>query len=244
MKDATRAGVSLKTKKEEKLPISEEEEKKFWEAGLFGMHTAKSLLNVVYFYNGKLFGLRGGEHRNISVHNFQVGENFIRFEENVSKTFHGGLSDLKYTPRVVKHICHSVGESHNPCLAEYYRTYIALVQSKSKEKDAFYFRPNAKQVKYDNAVVGINSLNKILSDMFKSVGLRPKTPHCLRVTCASALFNAGVESKIIRERTGHRSDALLNYEKPDENMISKASEVLGPKCETMTRNEAPLAKSY
>ena len=32
-----------------------------------------------------------GEHRNITVANFQLGSNFIRFEENVAKTFHGGL---------------------------------------------------------------------------------------------------------------------------------------------------------
>ena len=33
-------------------------------------------------------------------------------EENASKTSHGGLLDLKYEPRVVRHICHSVGEHH------------------------------------------------------------------------------------------------------------------------------------
>jgi len=39
---------------------------------------------------------RSIEHRNITVANFDVGSNFIRFEENVVKTFHGGLTDLKY----------------------------------------------------------------------------------------------------------------------------------------------------
>ena len=29
--------------------------------------TAQSLLNTVYFYNGKLFGLRGSQHRNLIV---------------------------------------------------------------------------------------------------------------------------------------------------------------------------------
>ena len=36
---------------------------------------------------------------------------------------------------------------------------------------------------------------------------------CLRVTCASSLFKAGVEVKLIRDRTGHRSNALFKYEK-------------------------------
>ena len=93
--DGTRAGFHAKFKKDE-------EEELFWQEGLLGTATAKSLLNTVYFYNGKLFGLRAGEHRNINVNNFEVGTNFIRFEENASKTYSGGLNNLKYIPREVK----------------------------------------------------------------------------------------------------------------------------------------------
>ena len=88
------------------------------------METAKSFLNVVYYYSGKLFGHRGGEHGRICLKNFEIGGNYIRFEENASKTFHGSLLDLKYEPRHVRHICHSVGEHHETCLIEYYRLYI------------------------------------------------------------------------------------------------------------------------
>ena len=56
--------------------------------------------------------------------------------------------------------------------------------------------------------MGINKLNDILPEMCKAAGLKRKTSHCLRVTCASSLFNAGVEEKLIRERTGHRSDSV------------------------------------
>ena len=80
------------------------------------MSTAKSLLNTVYFYNGKLFRLRGGEHRSLVLTNFEVGFNFVKFEENSCKTFHGGLTDLKYIPKVVKHICHPLGERHERSL--------------------------------------------------------------------------------------------------------------------------------
>ena len=48
-------------------------------------------------------------------------------------------------------------------------------------------------------------LNKVLPDLCKAAGVKRKTAHCLSVTCASSLFNAGVEEKLIRERTGHRS---------------------------------------
>ena len=62
MKDATREGLHVKNKKEEKESVTEEEEELFWNLNLLGMSTAKSLLNTVYFYNGKLFGLSECEH--------------------------------------------------------------------------------------------------------------------------------------------------------------------------------------
>ena len=42
MKDSTRQGVSLQTKKEEKEAATDEDEEKFWSVG-FGSGTAKQL---------------------------------------------------------------------------------------------------------------------------------------------------------------------------------------------------------
>ena len=53
-------------------------------------------MDTIYFYNGKMFGLRGGKHWKICVNNFSLGPNVINFEENVCKNFHGGITDLKY----------------------------------------------------------------------------------------------------------------------------------------------------
>ena len=47
MKDATREGLHVKNKKEEKESVTEEEEELFWNLNLLGMSTAKSLLNTV-----------------------------------------------------------------------------------------------------------------------------------------------------------------------------------------------------
>ena len=46
--------------------------------------------------------------------------------------------------------------------------------------------------------------------------------------CASSLFNAGVEEKLIRDRTAHRSNAIFKYEKPSEEKVKEVSTVLGP----------------
>ena len=94
MKEDTRMGVTLKTKGDEKEGVNNEEEELFWSKELFGQSSARSLLNTVYFYNGKLFGLRASEHRSITLANIRVFDDFIKFEENVSKTFNGGICDL------------------------------------------------------------------------------------------------------------------------------------------------------
>ena len=228
MKNGVREGLHIKCKKEEKEFVSEQEEAVFWQKKLLGTTSAKSLLNTIYFYNGKVFGLRGGDHRNIVVNNFEIGPNFIKFEENASKTYHGGLCDLKYVPRVVKHVCHSIEEKHEPCLVEIFRLYVGLVETHAKEVTAFYFEPSKTRFAFDKAPVGINSLNKILPDMCDAAGFKRKTAHSLRVTCVSSLFNSGVEEKWIRERSGHHSNALLQYEKPTEENVSKVSKILGP----------------
>jgi len=95
---------------------------------------------------------------------------------------------------------------------------------------AFYFKPNSKRFAYDKQAVGINKLNGILPSMWKEAGFKPKSSHCPRVTCASALFNAGVEETLIRHRTGHRSNPLFKYEKVSEMRSTEVSDILAPKC--------------
>ena len=46
MMGSTRQGVSLQTKKEEKEAVIDEDEEKFWSAGLFVSGTAKQLLDT------------------------------------------------------------------------------------------------------------------------------------------------------------------------------------------------------
>ena len=54
-----------------------------------------------------------------------------------------------------------------------------------------------------------------------------KTNHSLRVTGASALFDAGVPERIIQGRTGHRSlDALRIYERVTDEQTNQVSKIL------------------
>ena len=91
---------------------------------------------------------------------------------------------------------------------------------------SLYFRLSMNKFGYVKSPVGVHSLNTILPDMCKKAGIKVKTAYCLRVTCAGKLFTSGVEEKMIRERTGHRSNALFSYQKPSDHQISKVSNLL------------------
>ena len=52
--------------------------------------------------------------------------------------------------------------------------------------------------------------------------------------CGSSLCNAGVDKKLIRDRTGHRSDALTKYEKANEKVQTNVSAILGPELDSST----------
>ena len=99
-----------------------------WQKKLLGKHTAESLMYTIYFYNGKLFGIRAGEHRLLWWKNFSLSENCIVFNESMSKTFHDCLNDLKYMPRNVEHVCRKTGEKHEPCLVLLYKLYFSMVE--------------------------------------------------------------------------------------------------------------------
>ena len=90
----------------------------------------------------------------------------------------------------------------------------------------FYFKPKPQTLGFYKVPVGINSLNKILPDLCCAVGIKKKTAHCLQVTCASRLFQSGVDEKLIRERTGHVSNALFKYEKASEDQAKHVSNIL------------------
>ena len=68
MKELTSSGV---TKQAE--PLSEEHERMLWEKGIFTTETGMGLCYIVFFYNCKLFGLRGGdEHRGLMREQFSI----------------------------------------------------------------------------------------------------------------------------------------------------------------------------
>jgi hypothetical protein len=93
MKEVNALGIT--NKKQEKKPITDEEEDTMWKKDVLGLKTAKALMYTVYYFNGKLFGIRAGEHRCLRLTDIEVESESIIYRENSSKTFHGGINDLK-----------------------------------------------------------------------------------------------------------------------------------------------------
>ncbi|KXJ23560.1 Protein LIGHT-DEPENDENT SHORT HYPOCOTYLS 5 [Exaiptasia diaphana] len=225
MKSVHAKGVT--NRKKEKELITDEEEEPMWRKGVLGQSTAEILLKTVYFYNGKHFGMRSQEHRQLRISDIEIeGDEHIIYRENSSKTFHGGIADLKKKARVIKHVCHEKGnENHDRCLVKIYKRYFDLVKCLCVKAQAFYFQPYKDgKFAYKNCVVGIHTLNEILPSLCLAIGCKRKTSHSLRVTCVSKLFNASVDEKLIRSRTGH----VLAYEKSSKEQEQKVSNILNP----------------
>ena len=62
-KKDSKSGVAQISKLLEKVEVKKTGEAILWHMAPPGANTAESLLNSAYFYKGKLFGPRTGEHR-------------------------------------------------------------------------------------------------------------------------------------------------------------------------------------
>ena len=96
---------------------------------MLGEASAKTLLHTIYFYNGKIFGMRSQEHRQLRLDDNKIEDDqTIIYRENISKTFHGGIADMKKRGRAVKYLCHgNENDSHEGCLVKIYKRCFELV---------------------------------------------------------------------------------------------------------------------
>ncbi|XP_063415439.1 uncharacterized protein LOC134697228 [Mytilus trossulus] len=203
MIELTAQGVGTTTKQAE--PISKETEKHLWDKGLLGKTTAKSLTNTMFYYNSKLFGLRGvDEHKHLNTDQFDLGVDqrgkYITFNGRASKTYKGGLNQRHLSAKNIKHYF------QNNELYAIYEYYFQLVGS--FKGNCFYRRPldSKNGVKFGEQPIGINKLSSIMKTMCADAGVEGYfTNHSGKRTCATTLYQAGIPEQEIMYRTGHRS---------------------------------------
>jgi hypothetical protein len=128
MKNLTSMGVGCISKQAE--PISEVNEQRLWDKGILTVDTSEGLLYVVFFYNCKLFGLRGGdEHRNLMREQFIIasdhGGQYLRFMGRASKNVQGGLAQKSISVKDLK--IYAKSHESKRCIVRIYNSYFGFI---------------------------------------------------------------------------------------------------------------------
>ena len=103
------------------------------------------------------------------------------------------------------------------------------VDEKSK-KCNFYLRSLARTTPacwYSTRVLGVNAIKSTVGKLLKDAQLDGFfSNHSLRRSSTTRLFQAGVDRKILKEFTGHVSDAVDKYQITSEVQRQRLSEVI------------------
>ena len=107
-------------------------------------------------------------------------------------------------------------------------------------RGAFYRRPLAVGIRYGEQVLGINKIKGLMKEIIGQAGLVGNfTNHSGKRTCATQLYQAGVDEQEIMSRTGHRSEtAVRKYKRTNSVLMKNVSNVLDPP--KMMKFEDPL----
>ncbi len=84
---------------------------------------------------------------------------------------------------------------------------------------------------YSDRLVGINQLKKVVKNIMEKGGLEGKyTNHSLRATCATRMFQAGIDEQLIKTFTGHKSDSVHDYKRVNDSLLRKANRAVSSTC--------------
>ncbi len=218
-------------------PISFQDEESLWAAGILGEERPVQLRETVLYLLGLGFALRGGEeHRRLrapgfdsqlSFHKHAVsGKRYLFYQEDTkSKTNQGGIKGRKFAGQTAK-----IFESDNVdrCAVRLFEKYVGLLLRESKTnalyKKEICERHQSPKQWYIDKPIGINGLRNIIKNMCAKVGLTGRfMNHSLRVSAATRLYQCGHDEQMIKLFTGHKSDSVHYYKRPNETLLESAS---------------------
>ena len=222
MKERTLANIGVSKKKAGVITLEMENE--LWQRGVLGEDTPDKLRNTVLFLIGINATLRAIEHYHLhrempnkpSQIQFERDPDGVKCvvyrEDAMSKTHDGGISDRK-TDR--KEVWIYPNDDVNRCPVRLIEKYLNLCPLFYK-KENFYLKSLQKYsptLWYCEQVIGSNTISKVVADLMEK-GNFPGyfTNHSLRRSGGTRLFRAGVDRKIVKEITGHHSDAMDAYQ--------------------------------
>ena len=122
------------------------------------------------------------------------------------------------------------------CPVRLTQKYLSLCPKYDK-KPNFYLQSRTKytlSVWYCGQVVGENSLVKVIQVLMKEAKIEGFfTNHSLQRSGGTRLFNASVYRKLVKEATGHKSDAIDKYQSTSDQQRDQMSKVIAcPKPDT------------
>ena len=238
MKERTAMNIGV-GKKQAKL-ITYQIECDLWERGFLGEDTPDKLRRTVYYGIGMGFFLRAvGEHYNLrrwtpdqdSQITFENNENGVRCavyrEDVITKTHDGGLKDMRRDRKEVW--IHPNVENSKRCYVRLLDKYLGLCPPLYKKPNLYLQSRSVLSPAcwYQNQVVGEGSIGKIISKMMSEAGYEGfYSGHSLRRSGTSRLFRAGVQRKLVKECTGHLSDAVDKYQITSDEQREMMSKIL------------------
>ena len=218
--------------------ISEEHEQILWSKGILGEDSPDKLRQTIFFLVGVRFGLRGlkEQHDLRRYPDSQInlvkidGKDALVYREFQSKTRQGGISDRgKVSPRVLYAFCNG---HRARCFVELFHKYLFLGPPGNHSWPRFYVQTDSKwqpgsDYWYTNRPVGKNTLAKYIQNMMSEAGIEGHfRNHSTRKSTCTRLFQKGMDPQLIKEQTGHKSEAIMRYKKSNLEMKKQVSDML------------------
>ena len=201
--------------------ISAEQEAVLWEKGILSVDSAYGLSRAVYFYNCKVFGLKGRvEHRNLKMNQYYFGSDecgkYIKFRNGNCEN--GGLYKRKAKMKDIKH--YDTGKS-----LSVYKIFIMYFK-KVGLLDDFYLKPLPAlfpgDIRFSSKPVGMNALATYINDMMKEAGyIGSFTTRPSKETSAIRLFHKDTDEQQKNGLTEHLSLVHNATDKQQRNGLTE-----------------------
>ncbi len=146
-------------------------------------------------------------------------------EDFKTKTNQGGLSRRKFTPKQVK-IYPNSDVDRDP--VRLFEKYVGLLPSEAKHSAFYKYGLKSTHLSpvqwYADKPLGVNALKKIVKELTTQAGLVGNfSNHSLRLTATTRMYSQGIDKQVIKEVTGHRSDAVQAYKRTSDELLKEAS---------------------
>ena len=237
MKERTAQNIGV-VKKQANV-VTTDIENRLWNENYLGEDTPEKLRNTVLFLLGMNVTLRAvDEHYNLrremptkdSQLQFERDPNgvccLVYREDFITKSHDGGIKDRKNDRKVVWVY---PNQDKTRCTVRLVEKYLSLCPPYYR-KENFYLQCKTKptpKVWFQEQVIGRNTIGKVVKMMMTDAKIEGFfTNHSLRRSGGTRLFRAGVDRKLVKEITGHRSDAVDAYQITSHDQRQMMSNVL------------------